>query len=88
MRCFTLTAPVVMGVVLVLGSIPAQAEMNGGGPLRKGNQCFHYSTRADQTYGRFGYWGDCPQTASTTTATTVSTTRPRRVQTTTAPATR
>ena len=50
----------------VLTSIPAEAEMSGGGPLRKGNQCFHYSTRREAQLGGFGYWGDCPQAAGVT----------------------
>jgi len=46
---------------------PALAESNGGGPLRKGDQCFKY-TRGYEKEGRFGIWQACPQTASVAVA--------------------
>lgn len=79
MRQFTITAAAIMAFATLCAAVPAQAEMNGGGPLRKGDQCFHYSSRADETYGRFGYWSACPQVASAvTTVSTTTTIRARR----------
>jgi hypothetical protein len=47
----------------------AHADVLNGGPVKNGNQCFKLSPGrpVDQ---RFGYWGACPETASTSTPTT------------------
>jgi hypothetical protein len=41
----------------------AQADIIHGGPVKKGNQCFSYHGLPKDA--RFGYWSECPQTAST-----------------------
>ncbi len=66
MRQFTIFAAATVFAALAV-SAPAQAEMLGGAPLQKGNQCFTYSKGNDKD-GRFGIWGACPQTASATVA--------------------
>jgi hypothetical protein len=45
----------------------AQADDLHGGPWRQGNQCFTFSKGNDRD-ARFGSWGACPQTASTSVA--------------------
>ena len=64
-------ATVAIGVLL--GSVPALAEMNGGSPTQRGAQCFKYSSGQDKD-GRFGFWQSCPQSASVATTTA----RPQR----------
>ena len=61
----TVTALTAFGALVAT----AQAEILGGAPMRKGEQCFKYSPGNGKD-GRFGTWGACPQPASTTTATT------------------
>jgi hypothetical protein len=51
----------------MLASVPAQADMSGGGPKQKGGQCFTHSQSMERE-GRFGFWGGCAQTASTPVA--------------------
>jgi hypothetical protein len=77
---FKIAAMVVAAATLV-STIPAQAEMNGGGPIRKGNQCWHYSSAREAQLGGFGYWAACPQTASATTTTPVKPARKPRAAT-------
>jgi len=47
----------------------AHADIINGGPVKNGNQCFSLSP-GRPVDARFGYWSACPQTASTSTATT------------------
>jgi hypothetical protein len=47
----------------LLASAPVQADQSGGGPIRKGNQCFKFSQSMEKD-GRFGSWDACPQAAS------------------------
>ena len=65
MRQFTMSvvALAAFGVMLTA----AQADILNGAPAKNGNQCFTYSV-GQQRDGRFGYWGACPQTASTVAA--------------------
>jgi hypothetical protein len=65
MRKFTMSAVALAAFGVMLTA--AQAEMNGGAPLKNGNQCFTYS-RGNDKDARFGTWGACPQTASTAVA--------------------
>jgi hypothetical protein len=48
----------------VLATIPAQAD-HGAGAVHKDGKCFMHSNGQERE-GGFGYWGECPQTASTT----------------------
>jgi hypothetical protein len=68
MRQFTISAAAFTMFAALLVTVPAQAEMNGGGPTQKSGQCFKYSSGNDKD-GRFGLWSACPQTASTPVAT-------------------
>jgi hypothetical protein len=69
----TLTALTAFGAMMAT----AQADALHGGPIKNGNQCFKYSPgRPDDA--RFGYWGACPQAASTTTATAATPRSTRR----------
>jgi hypothetical protein len=64
----------------LLASAPVQAEQTGGGPIRKGNQCFKFSQSMEKD-GRFGSWDACPQAASvavSANANTSATQGPRR----------
>ena len=61
MREFMMTVTALMAFGALVAT--AQAEINHGGPLQNGNQCFKYSSGNDKD-GRFGTWGACPQTAS------------------------
>jgi hypothetical protein len=56
----TLTALAALGAMVAT----AQGEINHGGPMKNGNQCFKYSPGNDKD-ARFGTWGACPQAAST-----------------------
>jgi hypothetical protein len=67
MRQFTISTAALTVFAALLASIPAQAEMNGGGPVQSGAQCFKYSAGQDKD-GRFGMWAACPQTASVAVA--------------------
>ena len=67
MRQFTICAAVATVFAALLASAPARAESLGGASAKNGNQCFTYSV-GQQRDGRFGYWGACPQTASTVAA--------------------
>ncbi len=53
----------------LLASVPARADVSAGGPNHKGGQCFTHSQSMERD-GRFGFWGTCPQTASTPVAST------------------
>lgn len=65
MRKLTIiAATIAFGALLV----PAQAEDMRGGPAKNGDQCFKFSPGQGSRDGRFGVWGACPQTASTTVA--------------------
>jgi hypothetical protein len=57
-------ATIALGALLV----PAQAEMIAGAPNRNGDKCFKLSPSQTVKDNRFGVWGACPQTASTTVA--------------------
>ncbi|HLK80200.1 MAG TPA: hypothetical protein VKT99_01715 [Xanthobacteraceae bacterium] len=65
MRKFTLSAVALAAFGVMLTA--AQADMLGGAPMQKGNQCFIYSKGNDKD-ARFGSWGACPQTASAAVA--------------------
>jgi hypothetical protein len=75
MRKFTLSAVALAAFGIMLTA--AQAEMIGGGPLQKGNQCFTYAP-GQAKEARFGSWGACPQTASAAVAPTTTTRQARR----------
>lgn len=68
MKKMIISAAAVAAVTWV-GSLSAYAEYAGGGPLNNGSQCFSYS-RGMYRDGRFGTWGNCPQTASQVRTTT------------------
>ena len=61
MRQFMMTvmALAVFGAVVAT----AQADYQGGAPMRNGDQCFKY-VEWDGKDGRFGSWRPCPQPAS------------------------
>jgi hypothetical protein len=77
MRGFAVTVAAVS--MLAAGAISAQADALQGGPIQKGNQCFVDSpmTGGPKSNG-FGYWADCPKTASASVAATPSTPRVTR----------
>jgi hypothetical protein len=56
----TVTALAAFGAMVAT----AQGEINHGGPMKNGSQCFKYSPGNDKD-ARFGTWGACPQAAST-----------------------
>ena len=64
MRGFMMTVTTLAAFGAMVAT--AQAEINHGAPVQNGNQCFKYSSGNDKD-GRFGYWGACPQAASTRT---------------------
>jgi hypothetical protein len=66
MRQFMMTVMALTAFGAMMAT--AQADALHGGPIKNGNQCFKYSGL--QHDARFGYWDACPQTASTSTATT------------------
>jgi len=68
MRQFTISAVAVAVFAVLLATLPAQAEILGGGPKQVGNQCFTYS-KGNEKEGRFGSWGACPQAASANAST-------------------
>jgi hypothetical protein len=69
----------MMAFAALAATVPAQADYNGAGPLRNGDQCFHYSSGFERSYGGFGYWGRCRHKASAT-AETVHTSRAAKAQ--------
>jgi hypothetical protein len=64
MRQFTLSIVALAAFGVMLTS--AQADSLNGAPLQKGNQCFKFA--GGERDSRWGYWGDCPQTASVAVA--------------------
>jgi len=75
MRQFTISAA-AMAFAALLASVPAQAEAVHGAPMKNGNQCFNFSpSQGGLRDSRFGYWGACPQAASTTAAASRTTRR-------------
>ncbi len=46
----------------VLATVPAQAD-HSAGMVHKDGKCFVHS-QSQEREGGFGYWGECPQTAS------------------------
>ena len=49
-------------------SAPAMAELNYG-PIKNGNQCWNAAANHSGSNGStWGYWGACPQAASTAAA--------------------
>jgi hypothetical protein len=50
-----------------LSSVTAKAEYYFG-PLQNGSQCWNKLTTSGFTNAGWGYWGACPQAASTTAA--------------------
>ena len=69
MRQFTMSAVAVTAFAALLASSPAQADNLVGQPLKKGDQCFTFSTASGGLRdSRWGYWGACPQTASAAVA--------------------
>lgn len=50
----------------VLATVPAQADHSAGSVYKDG-KCFKHSNGQERE-GGFGYWGECPQTASTAAA--------------------
>jgi hypothetical protein len=69
----TVTALTAFGALVAT----AQAEILGGAPMKKGDQCFKYSPGNGKD-ARFGSWGACPQAASTSTAAATATSRSTR----------
>jgi hypothetical protein len=73
MRKFTISAAAATAFLALMASAPAVAEYHFG-PNQNGNQCWHgsvYGTVPGRPAGAsngFGYWGACPQPASTTAA--------------------
>jgi hypothetical protein len=65
MRQFMLTVMALTAFGALVAT--AQAEILNGGPMRKGTQCFKLSP-GRPVDARFGYWAECPQAASTSTA--------------------
>jgi hypothetical protein len=56
--------------MLAAGAVAAQADANQGGPIKKGNQCWHASPMSGGINANgFGFWEACPATASTPVAT-------------------
>jgi hypothetical protein len=68
MRQFTISAVAATVFAALLVSAPAQADNLNGAAPQKGNQCFTFSTTSGPRDSRWGYWGDCPQTASAAVA--------------------
>jgi hypothetical protein len=73
MRKFTISLAAMTSFAALLAAAPAVAEYHFG-PTKDGDKCWHGSG-APAIPGRvagpsngFGYWGACPQTASTTVA--------------------
>ncbi len=64
MRQFTISAVAATAFAALLASVPAQADNLNGQPPTKGNQCFKFSPTNGFRDSRWGYWSDCPQTAS------------------------
>ncbi len=63
MRQITIVAAIA--VAASLAAIPAKAERNWG-PLRQNGQCWQASpNHSGSNAGTWGYWGACPQAAST-----------------------
>jgi hypothetical protein len=67
----------------MVASVPSQAEMLGGAPVKNGNQCWHGSSGSREG---FGYWGACAGSPAQASAARTSTAelrhplRPRRDQ--------
>jgi len=78
MKKLTFSAAAIIAVAGVLASATANAEMNGGGPIVKGDQCFTYMKGSGHD-ARWGTWHACPQTASATTTTTVTLRNGRKI---------
>jgi hypothetical protein len=66
MRKFIMVATTLTAFGAMMAT--AHADVINGGPVKNGNQCFKYSGLSKDS--RFGYWAACPETASTSTATT------------------
>jgi len=62
MRQFTLSVVALTAFGFMLTA--AQADNLMGAPPQKGNQCYKFSTTSGSRDSRWGYWADCPQTAS------------------------
>ncbi len=55
--------------ILAAGALTAQADVNQGGPVRQGNQCWNASASSgSHTANGFGYWAACPAPASASVA--------------------
>ncbi len=67
MRQFMISAAAATIFAALLASVPAQADILNGAPMKAGNQCFNF-TPGQSRDARFGIWGACPQTASATVA--------------------
>ena len=75
MHKFTVAAATIT-VGALLASAPVQA-LNG--QVKKDGKCFMPAQGHTRDLG-FGYWGDCPQTASTAGASTPATTHGRQIR--------
>jgi hypothetical protein len=80
MRYFTMTVTAL--TMLAATAAIAQADALQGGPVKQGNKCFIASPQSggDRANG-FGYWGDCPATASASVAATPRVSRRHRAAT-------
>ena len=66
MQKLTFAAAVALAALV---SAPAMAEVNYG-PIKNGSQCWNGQVNHSGSNGStWGYWGACPQTASTAAAT-------------------
>ena len=67
MRQFTISAAAATMLAALLASAPTQADILRGAPNKNGSQCFKFS-QGQERDSRFGFWTDCPQTASVAVA--------------------
>jgi hypothetical protein len=70
----------IVTAITVFGAMAAtaQAEAIHGAPIRQGNKCFELQKFTSPGDSRWGYWTDCPATASAAVATTPRVTRRHR----------
>jgi hypothetical protein len=76
MRGFAMTVAAV-SMFAVMGAT-AQADALHGAPIKQGNKCWTMQKFTSDGDSRWGYWADCPATASATVATTPRVTRRNR----------
>jgi hypothetical protein len=76
-RFTAFTAAIVLAATL--SSVAAKAEYYYG-PLQNGNQCWNKHMTNGFANSGYGYWGECPKPASTTTTTVTRRVRHTRHQ--------